>query len=191
MEIRSVSFARSIAAQKVMAKRVWATVEILAYSHIGHDCQVGDLVVFSNNGTLAGHVEVGDHAVMGGLTAVHQFCRIGWFAITGGCSKISSRTCPPFSSRTVTRLKFVGSIWLEWAARVGFPPESVKAIRKRSGCFTGSKLNTRQAIVVVWKKLNRAEEISQLLEFIEKSERGIIPIRDDLNNAALAVVEAA
>ena len=53
----------------------------LAYSHIGHDCTVGDSVVFSNNGTLAGHVEVGDHAVMGGLTAVHQFCRIGRFAI--------------------------------------------------------------------------------------------------------------
>src|SRR5207237_6449363 len=60
----------------------------LAYSHIGHDCTVGNEVVFSNNGTLAGHVQVGDNAVMGGLTAVHQFCRIGRFAITGGCSKI-------------------------------------------------------------------------------------------------------
>ncbi len=56
----------------------------LAYSHVGHDCEVGDAVVFSNNGTLAGHVKVGDHAVMGGLTAVHQFCRIGRYAITGG-----------------------------------------------------------------------------------------------------------
>lgn len=60
----------------------------LAYSHVGHDCTVGNEVVFSNNGTLAGHVRVDDNAVMGGLTAVHQFCRIGCFAITGGCSKI-------------------------------------------------------------------------------------------------------
>src|SRR3989442_7483385 len=67
----------------------------LAYSHIGHDCQVGNEVVFSNNGTLAGHVQVGDNAVMGGLTAVHQFCRIGRFAITGGCSKIV-QDVPPF-----------------------------------------------------------------------------------------------
>src|SRR5256886_16319907 len=67
--------------------RVGNRGNFLAYSHIGHDCTVGDSVVFSNNGTLAGHVEVGDHAVMGGLTAVHQFCRIGRFAITGGCSK--------------------------------------------------------------------------------------------------------
>src|SRR3954453_17788868 len=60
----------------------------LAYSHIGHDCAVGDSVVFSNNGTLAGHVQVGDHAIMGGLTAVHQFCRLGRVAITGGGPKI-------------------------------------------------------------------------------------------------------
>src|SRR5205085_2710117 len=67
----------------------------LAYSHIGHDCNVGDAVVFSNNGTLAGHVKVGDHAIMGGLTAVHQFYRLGRFAIAGGCSKIV-QDVPPF-----------------------------------------------------------------------------------------------
>src|ERR1043166_8268628 len=61
--------------------RVGSRGNFLAYSHIGHDCAVGDSVVFSNNGTLAGHVEVGHYAVMGGLTAVHQFCRIGRYAI--------------------------------------------------------------------------------------------------------------
>src|SRR5438128_10562035 len=65
--------------------RVGSRGNFLAYSHIGHDCAVGNEVVFSNNGTLAGHVQVGDNAVMGCLTAVHQFCRIGRFAITGGC----------------------------------------------------------------------------------------------------------
>jgi UDP-N-acetylglucosamine acyltransferase len=64
----------------------------LAFLSIGHDCTVGNGVIFSNNGTLAGHVQVGDHAVIGGLTAVHQFCRIGRFAITGGCSKIGTRS---------------------------------------------------------------------------------------------------
>ena len=67
----------------------------LAYSHIAHDCIVGDHVIFSNNGTLAGHVEVGHHAIIGGLTAIHQFCRIGDFALTGGCSKIV-QDVPPF-----------------------------------------------------------------------------------------------
>src|SRR5213076_3315752 len=59
--------------------RIGSRGNFLAYSHIGHDCTVGNEVVFSNNGTLAGHVQVGDNAVMGGLTAVHQFCRIGRF----------------------------------------------------------------------------------------------------------------
>ena len=60
----------------------------LAYSHVAHDCTVGNHVIFSNNGTLAGHVIVEDHAVVGGLCGVHQFCRIGRHAILGGCTKI-------------------------------------------------------------------------------------------------------
>ena len=67
----------------------------LAYSHIAHDCEVGDRVIFSNNATLGGHVIVEEHAVLGGLTAVHQFCRIGKHAITGGCTKIV-QDVPPF-----------------------------------------------------------------------------------------------
>ena len=56
----------------------------LAYAHIAHDCEVGNNVIFSNNGTLGGHVTVGEYAVLGGLSAVHQFCRVGKHAITGG-----------------------------------------------------------------------------------------------------------
>ncbi|HEU4678045.1 MAG TPA: acyl-ACP--UDP-N-acetylglucosamine O-acyltransferase, partial [Terrimicrobiaceae bacterium] len=67
----------------------------LAYAHIAHDCVVGDQVIFSNNGTLAGHVIVEDHAVIGGLSGVHQFCRIGRHAILGGCTKIV-QDVPPF-----------------------------------------------------------------------------------------------
>ncbi len=75
--------------------RIGSGGNFLSYSHIAHDCVVGDEVIFSNNGTLAGHVEVGDRAMIGGLTAVHQFCRIGRMAITGGCSKIV-QDVPPF-----------------------------------------------------------------------------------------------
>jgi UDP-N-acetylglucosamine acyltransferase len=84
---RFVNSSPSIEAPRAQARHASGMAgNFLAYSHIGHDCDVGDSVVFSNNGTLAGHVFVGDHAVMGGLTAVHQFCRIGRYAITGGCS---------------------------------------------------------------------------------------------------------
>lgn len=144
----------------------------LAYSHIGHDCTVGDDVVFSNNGTLAGHVQVGDHAVMGGLTAVHQFCRIGQFAITGGCSKIV-QDVPPFmiADGNPAKVRGINLVGLE---RKGFPPESLKLIKEAFRLIYRSKYNTKQAIEAMRKELPQNTEIVQILEFIEKSERGII-----------------
>lgn len=152
--------------------RVGNRGNFLAYSHIGHDCTVGDSVVFSNNGTLAGHVEVGDHAVMGGLTAVHQFCRIGRFAITGGCSKIV-QDVPPFliADGNPAEIRGVNLIGLE---RAGYAPESVKAIKEAFRLIYRSKLNTRQAIEAVRNQIEPREEVTHLIEFIEKSERGII-----------------
>src|SRR5438094_9105053 len=144
----------------------------LAYSHIGHDCSVGDHVVFSNKGTFAGHVQVGNHAVMGGLTAVHQFCRIGRFAITGGCSKIA-KDVPPFmiADGNPAEIRGVNLVGLE---RAGFSPESVKAIKEAFRLIYRSKLNTGQAIDAVRNQIEPREEVTQLIEFIEKSERGII-----------------
>ena len=144
----------------------------LAYSHIGHDCIVGNGVVFSNNGTLAGHVEVGDHAVMGGLTAVHQFCRIGRFAITGGCSKIV-QDVPPFmiADGNPAEIRGVNLIGLE---RKGYPPESVKLIKEAFRLIYRSKFNTRQAIEAIGRELPANEAVAQIVEFIEKTQRGII-----------------
>jgi UDP-N-acetylglucosamine acyltransferase len=152
--------------------RIGSRGNFLAYSHIGHDCTVGDEVVFSNNGTLAGHVEVGDNAVMGGLTAVHQFCRLGRFAITGGCSKIV-QDVPPFmiADGNPAEVRGINVIGLE---RKNFPPEKIKLIKEAFRLIYRSKLNTRQAIEAVRKELAAAEEITQIIEFIEQSERGII-----------------
>jgi len=152
--------------------RIGSRGNFLAYSHIGHDCRVGDDVVFSNNGTLAGHVEVGDNAVMGGLTAVHQFCRIGRFAITGGCSKIV-QDVPPFmiADGNPAKIRGVNLIGLE---RKNYPPASVKWIKEAFRLIYRSKYNTRQAIEAVRKELPQNEEITLIVEFIEKSERGII-----------------
>ena len=143
----------------------------LAYSHIGHDCTVGDAVVFSNNGTLAGHVKVGNGAIMGGLTAVHQFCRIGDYAITGGCSKIV-QDVPPFmiADGNPAEIRGINLVGLE---RNGFAPESVKWIKEAFRLIYRSKFNTRQAVEAIQKKLPANEEITQLLEFIASSERGI------------------
>jgi UDP-N-acetylglucosamine acyltransferase len=152
--------------------RIGSSGNFLAYSHIGHDCTVGDEVVFSNNGTLAGHVEVGDNAVMGGLTAVHQFCRLGRFAITGGCSKIV-QDVPPFmiADGNPAEVRGINVVGLE---RKNFSPEKIKLIKEAFRLIYRSKLNTRQAIEAVRKELPAAEEITQIIEFIEQSERGII-----------------
>src|SRR5437660_12910313 len=144
----------------------------LAYSHIGHDCTVGDAVVFSNNGTLAGHVQVGDHAIMGGLTAVHQFCRLGRYAITGGCSKIV-QDVPPFmiADGNPAKVRGINVVGLE---RTGFPAGTIKAIKEAFRLIYRSKYNTRQAIEAIQQELPATPEITQILEFIQKSERGII-----------------
>jgi UDP-N-acetylglucosamine acyltransferase len=143
----------------------------LAYSHIGHDCVVGNEVVFSNNGTLAGHVQVGDNAVMGGLTAVHQFCRIGRFAITGGCSKIV-QDVPPFmiADGNPAEIRGVNLVGLE---RKNFPAEKIKPIKEAFRLIYRSKYNTAQALDTV-KKLPQSDEIREIVGFIENSERGII-----------------
>ncbi len=144
----------------------------LAYSHVGHDCNVGDSVVFSNNGTLAGHVQVGDHAIMGGLTAVHQFCRLGRFAITGGCSKIV-QDVPPFmiADGNPAKVRGVNVVGLE---RNGFSGDAIKSIKEAFRLIYRSKYNTRQAVEAIQQELPATPEIAQIVEFIQTSERGII-----------------
>ena len=144
----------------------------LAYSHIGHDCTVGDAVIFSNNGTLAGHVQVGDHAIMGGLTAVHQFCRIGRYAITGGCSKIV-QDIPPFmiADGNPAKVRGINLVGLE---RTGFAPESVKIIKEAFRLIYRSKYNTRQAIEAIRRNCRPARRSSRSSNSFEQSERGII-----------------
>ncbi len=151
--------------------RIGSRGNFLAYSHIGHDCTVGDDVVFSNNGTLAGHVQVGHHAVMGGLTAVHQFCRIGRFAITGGCSKIV-QDVPPFmiADGNPAQIRGINLVGLE---RKQFPAENVKLIKEAFRLIYRAKLNTRQAIEAIRKELTETAEIRELVTFIEASDRGI------------------
>jgi UDP-N-acetylglucosamine acyltransferase len=144
----------------------------LAYSHIAHDCIVGDNVIFSNNGTLAGHVEVGDHAVIGGLTAIHQFCRIGRHAITGGCSKIV-QDVPPFmiADGNPAEVRGINSIGLE---RAGFSSETVRALKDAYRLLYRGNLNSKQAVEAIRKEIPGIPEVEELCVFVETSQRGII-----------------
>ena len=152
--------------------RIGSRGNFLAYSHVGHDCTVGDAVVFSNNGTLAGHVQVDDHAVIGGLTAVHQFCRIGRFAITGGCSKIV-QDVPPFmiADGNPAEVRGINQVGLE---RAGFAPEQIKPIKEAFRLIYRGKLNTGQALEELRARFPGNAEVEAIIEFIATSERGII-----------------
>ena len=144
----------------------------LAYSHIAHDCIVGDNVIFSNNGTLAGHVEVGDHAIIGGLTAIHQFCRVGRHAITGGCSKIV-QDVPPFfiADGNPAEIRGINQVGLE---RAGFAAETVRALKEAYRLLYRGNLNVKQAVEQIRQDLPALPELDELCQFIESSHRGII-----------------
>jgi len=144
----------------------------LAYSHIAHDCTVGDHVIFSNNGTLAGHVIVEDHAVIGGLSGVHQFCRIGRHAIIGGCTKIV-QDVPPFmiADGNPAEVRGVNQVGLE---RRGFAPEDSRALREAYRLLYRANLNVRQACEKIRAELGASQVLNDLVGFVESSQRGII-----------------
>ena len=144
----------------------------LAYCHIAHDCVVGNDVIFSNNGTLAGHVTVEDHVILGGFTAVHQYCRIGRHAMTGGCSKIV-QDVPPFmiADGNPARIRGINKVGLE---RHGFTPEALRHLKEAYRCLYRGELNVAQAIEQIRADLPDSPELEELIAFAEKSSRGII-----------------
>lgn len=145
----------------------------LCYSHVAHDCQLGNHIILSNNGTLGGHVVVEDHAIVSGLTAVHQFCRIGKHSITGGCSKIT-QDIPPFmivdGNPAATRgLNLVG------LQRRGFSPESIRELKTAyKKLFLRKDANLTVALSSL-KAMHAASDpqVAHLIAFIEGSPRGI------------------
>jgi UDP-N-acetylglucosamine acyltransferase len=145
---------------------------ILAYAHIAHDCILGNYIIMSNCGTLAGHVCVEDHAVIGGLTAVHQFCRIGKMAITGGCSKVT-QDVPPFmmADGNPAKTRTINKIGLE---RNGISEAAQKNLRAAYKLlYRESGLNIGDAVTKIRKDLPDSPELTHLCNFVEKSERGI------------------
>jgi UDP-N-acetylglucosamine acyltransferase len=144
----------------------------LAYSHVAHDCTVGDYVIFSNNGTLAGHVIVEDYAIIGGLSGVHQFCRLGRHAIVGGCTKIV-QDVPPYmiADGNPAEVRGVNQVGLE---RRGFASEDTRALREAYRLLYRSNFNVKQACEKIASTLAGPDVIAHLLDFIQSSQRGII-----------------
>ena len=146
---------------------------VLAYTHIGHDCQIGSYNLFVNAATLAGHVTIEDFTTIGALSPVHQFCRVGRYAYVGA-STVVVQDVPPFS-RVVTEreTKSFGpnSIGLE---RKGFSPERIKILQRAFRLLSRSKLNTSQALAELRAQFADSEDVRELVKFIETAERGIV-----------------
>jgi UDP-N-acetylglucosamine acyltransferase len=143
----------------------------LAYCHIAHDCIVGNHVVFSNNGTLAGHVTVEDHVIIGGLTAVHQFCRIGKHAITGGCTKVVQDIVPfTIVDGNPARARGINIVGLQ---RHGYSDPQIKTLRAAFKTLYRSRLNIGQALDAL-KSNGPDDHVQHLVGFVEGSKRGIV-----------------
>jgi len=144
---------------------------LMAYSHVGHNCRLGNGVVMANLASLAGHILIEDEAVLGGLVGVHQFVHVGTLSMIGGLSKVN-QDVPPYALSDGVPCSVVDSNAVG-LRRHGFPPETRRIIRRAFKILFKSGLATSHAVEIVKSDLPQIPEIVHLLEFIAKSERGI------------------
>ena len=144
---------------------------IMAYAHIAHDCTIGNHTIFSNNATLAGHVEIGDHVILSGFSGVHQFCRIGAHAFVGmGC--LVNGDVPPFVILAADYGRPRG-INTEGLKRRGFSPERITTIRRAYKTLYMSGLQLAEAREQLAQG-SGSEDIAAILRFLERSERPLM-----------------
>jgi UDP-N-acetylglucosamine acyltransferase len=144
---------------------------ILAYCHIAHNVTLGHRVIMSNVATLAGHVTVEDGAIVGGLAAVHQFCRIGKMSIIGGCSKVV-QDVPPFmlADGNPATTRTINKVGLE---RNGVSEEAQSALKQAYKILFRDGLTISNALIRIEAELPPLPEVRHLVQFARTSERGL------------------
>jgi UDP-N-acetylglucosamine acyltransferase len=145
---------------------------LLAYAHVAHDCVVGNDTTFSNNAQLAGHVVVGDHAVLGGFVGVHQFCRIGAHAMVAAGS-IVLQDVPPFVTASGYPAKPHGTN-SEGLRRRGFVESDITAIRRAYKALYRNNLSFDEARAAIAAEAGKVPALAIMAEFLETPGRGII-----------------
>ncbi len=151
--------------------RLGANCMLMAYAHVAHDCVLEDRVILVNGVGLSGHIVIGEGAFVSGLTGVHQFVRIGKFAMIGGVTAITQDILP-FSlvEGRPPRLVGINSVGLR---RNQFPPKTRSALKQAVKILKQQDLNTGQAVEAMKAQIDSGEEISYLIDFINHSKRGI------------------
>ena len=144
---------------------------LMAYSHVAHDCEIGNHVVLANSVNMAGHVVIEDWAIVGGLTPIHQFVRIGAHAFIGGGSRIP-QDIPPYcrAAGSPPRLYGLNSVGLE---RRGFSEEVRKALKQAYRILFQSNENLSRALDRVDEQVAGLPQVRHLVEFVRGSERGV------------------
>lgn len=145
---------------------------IMSYVHLAHDCQLGDGVILANGVQLAGHVRIEDRAIVSGLSAVHQFVRIGRHSFIGGCSRVS-KDIPPFLKAVGNPVKLYGlnTVGLQ---RAGFDEATLRELKRAYRLFFNSDLNITQALERAGEDLEQRAEVKELMRFLEASGRGVV-----------------
>ncbi len=144
---------------------------LMAYSHIAHDCQLGNGVVMANVATLGGHVVLEDYSFIGGLSAAHQFVRVGTHAYIGGKTGIA-QDIPPYVIASGERAKLFG-VNIIGLTRHEFSNEVINALKKTYQIVIRSHLTNEEAIIRVEKEIPPFPEVKRFLEFLQNSKRGI------------------
>src|SRR4029078_11411891 len=144
---------------------------IMAQAHIAHDCLVGDGVIMANAATLAGHVVVGDRANIGAYSGVHQFCRVGKEAYVGGYSVVV-KDALPFALTVGNHAKCYG-LNITGMKRRGYSRVAIDSLHHAFHLLLSAKLNTTQAVERIQQEITDSPEVSDLLRFIEASQRGV------------------
>ena len=145
---------------------------IMAYVHIAHDCQVGNRTVFANNAQLAGHVHIGDWAILGGYTGIHQFCRVGAHTMTAA-GTVAVQDIPPYVMAAGNTASPFG-INVEGLKRRGFSPEAMLALKRAYRTLYKSGLMLEEARAKLIEDAVAHPEVQPLVDFLAVSRRGII-----------------
>ena len=145
---------------------------LMAYCHVAHNCKLGNHIVMANAATLAGHIHVEDFAIIGGLTGIHQFTRIGAHSIIGGASAVT-KDIPPYIMAAGNHAKPYGLNTVGMKRR-GFKEETITALKEAYRLIFRSSLLFTVAIERVKNEVADTSEVRHFIDFIQKSERGII-----------------
>jgi UDP-N-acetylglucosamine acyltransferase len=145
---------------------------LMAYTHVAHDCTVGDQVIIANAVQIAGHVEIENTVIIGGLSAVHQFGKIGQHSMVGGGSMANSDV-PPYCMTSGYPARFMG-LNIVGLKRRNFSEEDINAIKDAYRIFYQSGLIFTKALDEVKEKYSNHPLVNNIIRFVEKSDRGVI-----------------